>query len=114
MSHWNRLLALGLIAVLCCSLGNPRFHAPLLAHTSVDEPKVKVLVPTVDIEPHHRVQDSTKFKLMEFPTKETITSFDQIKDRFSRQYRLKANVPIYLTDFYELEHFQYLYCGDIC
>ncbi|MBL8821924.1 MAG: hypothetical protein JNJ77_04995 [Planctomycetia bacterium] len=98
MSNWYRLLASGCIIVLCWCLGNPRLHPPLLAQTPRDEPKVKVLVPMVDIEPYQRVQDSTKFRLMEFPTHNTITSFDQIKGKVSRYYKLSCLVVIFHWD----------------
>ena len=70
-----------------------------------DEQKVKVLVPVTDVAPYYMFQDGQHFTEMEWPKSklrediaETITSFDQIKGKTSRHYKLKPNEPIYKND----------------
>ncbi len=62
-----------------------------------DEPKVKLLVPNKDLPPYHLFQDTKEFVEIEYPKSkfpDAITSFDQLKGKASRQYKLKAFEPI--------------------
>lgn len=93
-----------------------KFPGPSETHFTVAQPpnnprneqRIAVLVPVVEIEPFHRFQDSKKFTVLEWPRsrlredlQDTITSFDQLKGKTARQYKLRANEPIYKNDISE-------------
>lgn len=67
-----------------------------------DDPKVQILVPLAEIQPYSRFHHIKQFTLLDWPksrlredVSDTITSFDQIKGKISRHYRLKPNEPMY-------------------
>jgi Flp pilus assembly protein CpaB len=104
MSWQSRASALAALLAFSINLAGTNFGGICLA----DDPKVKILVPVVEIAPYHYFQDSKKFTEVEWPKSklredinETITSFDQIKGKTSRHYKLKPNEPIYKDDITE-------------
>ncbi len=95
--------ALLILAVLCCPQPNKSFGG-----IWQDEPKVKVLVPVVDIPAYHWFSDKKKFTVMEIPVKklredvkEVISTYEELFGRRSRHYRLRSNEPIYKSDLAE-------------
>lgn len=73
-----------------------------------DEVKVKVLVPVADVSPYYLFQDAQRFTELEWPKSklregedDTIRSFDQLRGKTSRHYKLKMNEPIYKSDICE-------------
>ncbi len=85
-----------------------------------DDVKVKILVPVVEIEPNHYFQDSKKFTELEWPRsrlresmEEVITSFDQIKGKTSRNYKLRLNEPIYKNDLGDFSDSERLVPGEV-
>jgi len=97
-----------MVTALVCGLGAAFGTWKLVsgaATNPVDEEKVKVLVPVSDVAPYYLFQDGQRFSIMDWPRSklredltETITSFDQIKGKTSRHYKLKPNEPIYKND----------------
>lgn len=97
-----------MVTALVCGLGAAFGTWKLVsgaANNPQDEVKVKVLVPVADVAPYYLFQDAQRFTEMEWPKSklrediaETITTFDQIKNKTSRHYRLKPNEPIYKSD----------------
>jgi Flp pilus assembly protein CpaB len=97
-----------MVTALVCGLGAAFGTWKLVsgaANNPADEAKVKVLVPVADVAPYYMFQDGQRFTEMEWPKSklredltETITSFDQIKGKTSRHYKLKPNEPIYKND----------------
>jgi Flp pilus assembly protein CpaB len=70
--------------------------------------QVKVLVPIKEVQPYSLFDDEKKFTAIEWPKEklreaqeDTITSFDQIKGKTSRHYRLRPNEPFYKNDVCE-------------
>jgi Flp pilus assembly protein CpaB len=102
------LMVTALICGLGAAFGTWKLVSGAQAAPSSEEVKVKVLVPVADIQPYFLCQDSKKFTEIEFPkhklreaVEDTITSFDQIKGRQARHYKLRPNEPVYKTDFCE-------------
>lgn len=97
-----------LVTALVCGLGAAFGTWKLVsgaANNPTDEAKEKVLVPVSDVAPYYLFQDGQRFTVMEWPKSrlrediaDTITSFDQIKGKTSRHYKLKPNEPIYKND----------------
>jgi Flp pilus assembly protein CpaB len=100
-----------MVTALVCGLG-AAFGTWKLVQGSQAAPaedvKVKVLVPIADIAPYSLFQDEKKFASIEWPKsklreapEDTITSFDQIKGKTSRHWRLRPNEPFYKPDVCE-------------
>jgi Flp pilus assembly protein CpaB len=97
-----------MVTALVCGLGAAFGTWKLVSGATnqpADEVKVKVLVPVTDVAPYHLFQDAQRFTEMEWPKAklregedETIKTFDQIKGKTSRHYKLKPNEPIYKND----------------
>ncbi len=97
-----------MVTALVCGLGAAFGTWKLVsgaANNTADEAKVKVLVPVVDVAPYYLFQDGQRFTEIEWPRsklregeEETIKTFDQIKGKTSRHYKLKPNEPIYKND----------------
>lgn len=100
-----------MVTALVCGLGAAFGTWKLVSSAQtgpVDEQKVQVLVPVADVAPYHMFQDDKRFTMMEWPKAklregedETIKTFDQIKGKVSRHYKLKPNEPIYKNDICE-------------
>lgn len=100
-----------MVTALVCGLGAAFGTWKLVSgatNAPADEVKVKVLVPVADVAPYHLFQDAQRFTEMEWPKsrlreveEDTIKSFDQLKGRTSRHYKLKPNEPIYKNDICE-------------
>jgi len=100
-----------MVTALVCGLGAAFGTWKLVsgaANNPADEVKVKVLVPVADVAPYYLFQDAQRFTEMDWPKSrlredvtETITTFDQIKGKTSRHYKLKPNEPMYKNDICE-------------
>jgi Flp pilus assembly protein CpaB len=98
-----------MITALVCGLGAAYGTWKLVSGAQAappsEETKVKVLVPVADIQPYALFQDEKKFTMIDWPKhklreqqEDTITSFDQIKGKQARHYKLRPNEPIYKND----------------
>jgi Flp pilus assembly protein CpaB len=101
-----------MITALVCGLGAAygtwKLVSGAQAAPASEETKVKVLVPVADIQPYSLFQDEKKFTSIDWPKhklreaqEDTITSFDQIKGKQARHYKLRPNEPIYKNDVCE-------------
>ncbi|MFO0811874.1 MAG: Flp pilus assembly protein CpaB [Gemmatales bacterium] len=97
-----------MVTALVCGLG-AAFGTWKLVSGSKDNPiqdeKVQVLVPVAEVAPYHLFQDQQRFTTHEvYKSKlreelaDTITSFDQVKGKTTRHYKLKPMEPIYKSD----------------
>lgn len=97
-----------MVTALVCGLGAAFGTWKLVSGeraAPADVEQVKVLVPVADVSPYHLFQDTQRFTLADWPKnrlrediKDTVTSFDQVKGKTSRHYKLKPNEPIYMND----------------
>lgn len=76
------------------------------AQDTAPEVKVMVLVPIADLLPYTAILDSKQFVMMEKSKRllresmeNTITSFDQIKEKSTGQQKLRAQEPLCKSDF---------------
>lgn len=101
-----------MITALVCGLGAAygtwKLVSGAQAAPTAEETKVKVLVPVADIQPYTLFQDEKKFTTIDWPKhklreaqEDTITSFDQIKGKQARHYKMRPNEPIYKNDICE-------------
>ncbi|HMO36862.1 MAG TPA: hypothetical protein PKA06_12535, partial [Gemmatales bacterium] len=100
-----------MVTALVCGLGAAFGTWKLVSgqkENVADDQKVMVLVPVADVPAYHLFKDKQRFTLTEWPKsrlredeKELITDFEQIKDKTSRHYKLRANEPIYKNDICE-------------
>lgn len=104
-----------MVTALVCGLGAAFGTWKLVSgaqNAPAEDEKVKVLVPVAEVAPYYMFQDAQRFTEMEWPKSrlredlsETITSFDQIKNKTSRHYKLRPNEPMYKNDICEnMEH----------
>jgi len=101
-----------MITALVCGLGAAygtwKLVSGAQAAPASEETKVKVLVPVADIQPYYLFSDEKKFTTIDWPKhklreaqEDTITSFDQIKGKQARHYKLRPNEPVYKNDVCE-------------
>lgn len=97
-----------MVTALVCGLGAAFGTWKLVSGAQaapVEDTMVKVLVPVADIPSYHLFQDKAKFVEKDWPksklrenAEDTITSFDQVKGKTSRHYKLRAGDPVYRND----------------
>lgn len=97
-----------MVTALVCGLGAAFGTWKLVSGAQsapAEDTTVKVLVPVSDIPSYHLFQDPTKFTEKDWPksklreaAEDTILSFDQIKGKTSRHYKLRQGEPVYKND----------------
>lgn len=97
-----------MVTALVCGLGAAFGTWKLVSGAQSAPPEdtmVKVLVPVADIPSYHLFADKAKFTEKDWPksklresVEDTITTFDQIKGKTSRHYKLRLGEPVYKND----------------
>jgi Flp pilus assembly protein CpaB len=97
-----------MVTALVCGLG-AAFGTWKLVSGAKDNPtqdeKVQVLVPVSEVAPYHLFQEAQRFTTLEVSksklredVNDTITSFDQVKGKSTRHYKLRPMEPMYKND----------------